>query len=133
KSDGWDDVLTVASTKKNVQIESLLTIGKFADTIKAGQEAFVDLSWRNIPVNGEYKLVVQLENWDVKPGICEVKTIDSFKKTDSMEVKLPVSKGIHSTEGCRFVAAFISKKKGWDDVYTIATSEKIVKIENDQE
>jgi len=133
KSDGWDDVLTVSSTSKDVSIEALLTIERYSDVVKAGQEAYVDLSWRDIPVNGEYKLVVQLENWDVKPGICEVKTLDSFKSDDSKEVRVLVPGSIRSAAGCRFVAAFISKKKGWDDVYTIATSEKTVKIVNDQE
>ena len=133
KSEGWDNALTVASSEKDVTIESLLMVKNYSRQVIAGENASVTLSWRDIPVDGEYKLVVQLENWDVKPGVCEVKTIDNFKQQEKKVIEVPVSKSIRSVENCRFVAAFISKRKAWDDVYALAATDKDVSINEKKE
>lgn len=128
KSAEWDDALVVVTTDKNVNVGSLLSITNAPKEVQAGSDVTVGVSWEGVPTNENYKLVVQLENWDVKPGICYVKEVTSFKGKDSQNVTISVPANARAVEGCRVVAAFISQTEGWNKVYSIDRTEKNIKI-----
>ncbi|MDP8217426.1 MAG: hypothetical protein P9M03_01740 [Candidatus Theseobacter exili] len=130
KTEGWDNALApVVSTEKDVMVGSMLRIEDYPKVVKAGTNAMVKLSWKKIPTKGDYKLIVQLENWDVKPGICYVTDLNSFKARESRTITVPVPANAKGVKECRFVAAFISTTTGWDDVFAMGRSNKEVTIE----
>ena len=128
KSVEWDDVLVVATTEKAINLGSLLNISNAPVEVQGGQEASVDVSWEGVPTNEGYKLVVQLENWDVKPGMLYLKEITSFQAKGSEKVKVSVPGNARAVAGCRFVAAFISSTEGWNKVFAVDRTEKNVSV-----
>ena len=130
KTEGWDDALSpVADTEKDVAVGSMLKITDYPKKVTPGTSAMVKLSWKKIPTKGDYKLIVQLENWDVKPGICYVSETSSFKGKETRVVSIPVPANAKNVQDCRFVAAFVSTTSGWDDVFAMARSDKDVAVE----
>ena len=129
KIDEWDDVLVVAETPKDISIGGLLDISGYPKIVQAGTTISFDVSWEGIPTNQDLKLVYQLENWDVKPGIVYYKEITNFKQKDSVTVELDVPQNARAAEGCRIVAAFISKTEGWNKTFTVARTEKSITLE----
>jgi hypothetical protein len=128
KSAEWDDVLVVAESQKNINVGSLLAIQDYPKEIQAGQDVTVDVAWEGVPTNENYKLVVQLENWDVKPGIVYLKEVTSFKAKDNQKVTISVPANARGANGCRLIAAFISQTEGWNKVFSIDRTEKDVTI-----
>ncbi|MDP3979870.1 MAG: hypothetical protein Q8Q33_00495 [Chlamydiota bacterium] len=133
KTDEWDDVFAVSETPKDVNIGGLLDISNYPKSVKAGTTVSVNVSWEGIPTNEDLKLVVQLENWDVKPGIVYYKEVNDFKTTGSMTLDISVPQNARDASGCRFVVAFISKTEGWGKTFTILRTDKDVSLEKASE
>ncbi|MDP8217784.1 MAG: hypothetical protein P9M03_03550 [Candidatus Theseobacter exili] len=129
KSSGWKDVLgPVESTPKNVTIRSLLKIDIYPRVVIAGSKPRIKVSWNSFPNKDNYKLLVQLENWSVKPGICYKREIQKFNDAGTGVVVLRVPSNAKAISNCRFVAAFLSKTRGWDDSLSTVRTEKDVAI-----
>jgi len=128
KSAEWDDVLVVSTTEKNVNVGSLLNIHDVPAEVNAGQDVNVGVSWDGVPTNEGYKLVVQLENWDIKPGILYMKEVTNFPAKGDQKVAITVPANAREAAGCRVVAAFISQTEGWNKVFSIDRTEKNIAI-----
>lgn len=128
KSAEWDDALIVTTTEKNVNLVSLLNIENAPTEVEAGKDVTVEVSWEGVPTDGSYKLIVQLENWDVKPGVVYAKEVAKFQSKESQIVTISVPADVRELSGCRYVAAFISQTEGWNKVFAIDRSEKNVTI-----
>lgn len=125
----WEDTLTVASTKKDVSILPLLEITAYDKRVKIGDKINVTVKWRNAPSKEAYKLIVQLENWDISPGFIASETIRIFGPTEERVVSINIPSDTTTLKNCRFVAAFVSNEKEWDDTYAVASTLKDVNIE----
>jgi hypothetical protein len=128
----WKNVLVMASTRKDVTVKGLLDVSEYPKSIKMGEVAQVKIEWEGLPKDlaKDYKIIVQLENCDVEPGIVVVEEVDTFDATGSSTVSLDVPADLTTdpVKGCRFVAAFVSRAKGWDDVFYMTTTSKDVEI-----
>jgi len=131
-SQEWKDMLCKTSTKKDVTVKGLLEISSYPKAIIQGEAAKVEVKLENLPkdLSTNYKLLVQLENWDVSPGIVVTGDVDSFESNGTSVVSLdvPADLTVDPVSGCRFVAAFVSRAKGWDDVFYMVTTDKDVAI-----
>lgn len=125
---GWDEVLVSDYTKKDIQIISLLQIINYPTTVYVGQQAEIRLTLENIPVSENYKLIIQLENWDVKPEVFVSSEITEFESTCTITTYLVIPNDVIAAKDCRFVAAYLSKTKGWADVLATAGTKKDVTV-----
>ncbi|MEW5693853.1 MAG: discoidin domain-containing protein, partial [Candidatus Hydrogenedentota bacterium] len=113
--------------EKDRSIKPILLILNYPKKIKAGSKIGVEVKWNNAPSQSDYKLLLQLENWDIKPGICFTKDIFSFESNGKQIFTLDIPLNIQA-EKCRILAAFISKEKAWEDVYYMTATIKDVNI-----
>lgn len=88
-----------------------------------GQPVTVTVAWGDIPTDGRYKLIVQLENKLLKPDVyyAVVDILDySMTGTRSITLVVPITvSGVSNAfprYGARFVTAFISTIDEWDDI-----------------
>lgn len=127
---GWDDTLTAAETEKNIEIISdfKFVILEYPTLVNKGSVAKVKVAWANVKVSKNYKLIVQLENWAEKPGFAYVTEIENFKSTDEMVIEVKIPPQAKPSKNCRFVAAFISKRKFWNDVFAVISTPNEVEI-----
>lgn len=130
KAKGWDDTLTVAETEKNIEIISgfKFAVLEYPTLVNRGSVAKVKISWANVTAGKDYKLIIQLENWGEKPGFAYVTNIEDFKPTDEITVSIKIPPEAKPSKNCRFVAAFISKKKFWNDVFAVVSAPSDVEI-----
>lgn len=130
KAKGWDETLTTAETEKNIEIVSdfKFAILEYPTLVNKGSVAKVRISWTNVTAGKDYKLIVQLENWGEKPGFAYVTNIADFKPTDEMTISIKIPPEAKPSKNCRFVAAFISKKKFWNDVFAVLSTPSDVEI-----
>lgn len=105
-----------------------LTISDYPKQIQPGEVVKFKVSWSDVPVGKDYKLIAQLENKDVEPPIFIIKEILNFKSSDTIYVTLDIPKTITLGSGYKFLAAFISKKKGWDGTLIASSTFKDVEI-----
>lgn len=89
-------------------------------TAYAGRSVDVGVAWRNLPVNtsDNYKLIVQIENWDVKPGVFYQSVFTNFDPAGALTMTLDIDPDqvltpTHAITGARYVAAFISRQCDW--------------------
>ncbi len=127
---GWDDTLAIAETDKNIAIISdfKFAILEYPTLVNKSSVVKIKIAWANVTIGKDYKLVVQLENWGEKPGFAYVTNIENFKPTDEVIVEVKVPAGARPSKNCRFVAAFISKKKLWKDVFAVVSTPSEVEI-----
>lgn len=128
KEKNWEDTLVSNGTKRDVVVEPILAIKSYPKTVEAGKPAEVEIAWNGAPDKETYKILVQLENWDVKPGIVISKDLTEFEPNGTAKVALDVPLDSKLVKGCRFLVTFLSKTKAWDDVYTLTTTPKDVEI-----
>jgi hypothetical protein len=104
-------------------------------TAYAGRSVDVAVAWRNLPAGAEggYKLVVQLENWDVSPGVVYWREFADFGTEGALTVTLDVPAQVltytRPIGGARYVAAFISRSVGWSDTLTMTATPKSATIQ----
>lgn len=122
---GLTSYVIFAKNTDPIQKESVKIIN-YSNLIKVGGSADIEVAWDEIPIDKGYKLRVQLENWDVNPGICIVKDITDFAAKGTMVVSLKIPSDIRATKGLRFIAAFISKDEEWKNTLCMATTKKDV-------
>ncbi len=127
---GWDDVLCMTATSKDVSIKGLLEILDYPKLIFRGESAQVKVEWRGLPegMSKDYRLLVQLENWDIEPGVVITQEIKEFESEGDHVVSLDIPEGLNPVSSCSFVAAFLSRSRGWDDVFYIVRTDKDVEI-----
>ncbi len=127
---GWDETLTAAETAKDIEIVSdfKFAILEYPTLVNKGSAVKVKISWANVMAGKDYKLIVQLENWGEKPGFAYVASIENFKPTDEMVVTIKVPPEAKPSKNCRFVAAFVSKKRSWSDVFAVVSTPNDVEI-----
>lgn len=120
KKKGWDDVFITSDNVKDVEIGSpyKIEIVQYPKAVYRGSKAFVILSWKNIPVKSDYKIIAQLENKNVKPNVFVVNEIINFNSEDKKTITMHIPKNIKLGGGYRFVAAVLSKTKEWDGALT---------------
>ena len=130
KSKAWDDCVASNGTEKVVTVTNGLAfeIADSPKTVSKGSTVQVKLSWKGIKSGNGYKLIVQLENWDMKPGFAYVTTADDFKADEERTFTIKIPADAPAATGGRFVAAFISKTSEWKDVYAISQTSKDVEI-----
>lgn len=130
KAKAWDDVLTTADTGSTVMIVSdfKFTLDEYPRLVCRGETVKVKVSWKGIKAVKGYKLIVQLENWQIQPGFAYMARIDDFGTEGESEVSIKVPKSAPDVKYCRFVAAFISKEKNWQDAYAITATPNEVDI-----
>ena len=114
--------------EKSKGVKQPLEISMYPREVGAGTDISVDVEWSNAPSDKDYKLIVQFENWDLSPGVCHVVTVDKFSERGKRTVKVNVPNNTPKIEGYRFVAAFISRSKNWDDTKMVITTEKDVEV-----
>lgn len=130
KTKGWEETLTAAETAKDIEIMSdfKFAILEYPTLVNKGSVVKVRISWANVMAGKDYKLIVQLENWGEKPGFAYVTNIENFKPTDEMVVTIKVPPEARLSKNCRFVAAFVSKKRLWSDVFAVVSTPNEVEI-----
>lgn len=130
KAKGWEDTLTSVETEKNIEVmsEFKFAIVEYPTLVNKGSVVKVKISWANVMAGKDYKLIVQLENWGEKPGFAYITNIENFKPTDEMVITIKVPPEAKPSKNCRFVAAFISKKKFWSDVFAVVSTPNDVEI-----
>jgi len=86
----------------------------------AGRSVEVDIEWCNLPASAyqDYNLIVQIENWDIDPGIVYWHDLTEFAPAGHFTVTLDIDPEhtlvyTQPVTGSRYVAAFISKTDGW--------------------
>ena len=101
----------------------------------AGHVVDVAVAWRNLPLDADqqYDLIVQLENWDVEPGVYYQRRLSAFDSagTLTMTLDIPNAVATHTQPlaGSRYVAAFVSKVCDWCDVLTMDASPQTITIQ----
>lgn len=128
KSKMWAEILAMAETKKEITVGAFLEIKSYPKSIMRGDLVEINLEWNKIPKSSDYKLVVQLENWDVSPSILITTELEDFQSEGEAAVLLTVPKELSQAANCRFTAAFISKIKGRDDTFCIFRTPKDVTL-----
>lgn len=130
KSKNWSDTFAVAETDKNIVISRAfrLSIVEFPKSVKKGSNVKVKVSWKDVTAGKDYKVIVQLENWDEKPGFAYAATIEDVKASGEAVVEIKIPLGAKPAKNCNFTAAFISKTKNWNDTFSVVTTEKDVEI-----
>ncbi len=131
KSKAWDDCIASNGTDKVVTVNSAFKfdITESPVTVNKGSTAKVKLSWKDVKVStSNYKLVVQIENWEAKPGFAYVTTITDFKPAEERVVEIKIPADAPSAKDCRFVAAFISASTDWKDVHAVVATPKDVEV-----
>lgn len=128
KTKFWSDIQAMTATKKEITVGAFLKIESYPKIVLRGELAQINLGWNKIPKSGNYKLVVQLENWDVTPSILVTSELEDFESEGNATVLVSVPKELSQASNCRFTAAFISKIKGWDDTFCVFKSTKDVSI-----
>ncbi len=120
----WDDILYTADTGSAVEIVSdfKFALHEYPTLVSRGEIVKVKVGWKGIKADKRYKLIVQLENWQVKPGFAYVSRIDDFGPEGEAELTIKVPESAPEAKACRFVAAFISKEKNWQDAYAITAT-----------
>ncbi len=111
--------------------EPVINIIDYPEEVVAGEDAQFTLKWNDIPENSKYILIVQLENWDIKPAVCIRKDITSYKARDTKKITLEIPPGTTLSpikEGFRFVAAFLSRGKEWEETLCVAATPKDVNL-----
>ncbi|MDP8218091.1 MAG: hypothetical protein P9M03_05140, partial [Candidatus Theseobacter exili] len=93
-----------------------LVIDDYPTVVKAGETVDVVVAWNSVSVKKGYVLRLQLENWDVEPGICVVQDEEKYSSVGSVVMSMKIPGNTPSAKGCRFMVAFLSKSDGWDDV-----------------
>ncbi len=115
-ANGWGDVLAGEWSLEDVEIAEnpylpVVRIASYPTTVYKGDCVDVYVSWTNIPANGSYKLLVQLEN--PSNGLLVTTEITN---PAAYAAGYPVSICVGETSnslGGRFIAAFISSTSGW--------------------
>ena len=126
----WDDVLISTDTGNVITILSdfKFTIDEYPRLVWKGETAQLKISWKGVKASRDYKLIVQLENWQIKPGFAYVVRIDDFGTEGERTVNIKVPDFSPEVKNCRFVAAFISKVKNWEDLFAITSTPYDVEI-----
>jgi hypothetical protein len=131
KAKNWDDCIASNSTDKVITVNSAFKfdIVESPATISKGSSAKLKVSWKDVKISpSNYKLIVQIENWDAKPGFAYVATITGFKPTEDRIVEIKIPADAPSAKNCRFVAAFISVATDWKDVYAVVATPKDIEV-----
>ena len=131
KSKNWDDCVASNGTDKVVSVNSSfkLEIADFPKTVNRGSTVKVKVVWKDVKVNpANYKLLVQLENWDSQPGFAYVSNIADFKSSGEQVVDIKIAPDAPAAKDCRFVAAFISKSAEWKDAFAVTATPKEVEV-----
>ena len=131
RTKGWDDVLTTADTGNVVEIVSDFSfkIDEYPSMVVAGETVKVKITWKGIRVSEkDYKLIVQLENWQANPQFAYVTRIEGFGPEGKAEANIKVPAHLPATKNCRFVAAFISREKNWQDMFTMTATPNEVEV-----
>lgn len=130
KSKNWSDTFAVAETEKNIRISPAFkfSIVESPKIVKRGSNVKVKVSWKDVGIGKGYKLVVQLENCEEKPGFAYAAAIEDVKPSDEAVVEIKIPLTAKPAKNCNFTAAFISKTKNWGDIFTAVTTEKDVEI-----
>lgn len=130
KSKGWGDMLVSNGTENNIAVSSnfKFEITEFPRSVSKGSTAKVKVSWQGVTVGKEYKLIVQLENWNASPGFGYLTTIEDFKAADERTVDIQIPSNAAPAKNCRWLAAFISKTKGWSDVVATAATKDDIEV-----
>ena len=130
KSRDWSDTFAVAETEKNIVISPAFkfSIVESPKSVTRGSNVKVKVSWKDVTAGKDYKLIVQLENCDEKPGFAYAATIEDVKSSGEAVVGIKIPPSAKPAKNCNFTAAFISKTKNWGDAFTIVTTGKDVEI-----
>ena len=130
KSKAWDDCAASSGTDKAVTVNSKLRfeITEYPKTVNKNSTVKIKVAWNDLKAVSDYKMIVQLENWDLQPGLSYVATLDNVdpQGEQAFDIKIPADAPI--TGGCRFVAALISKTAEWKDVFIAVNTPKEVEI-----
>jgi len=126
----WDDVLTTTDSGTLVSIVSdfKFTIDEYPTFVVKGETVNVKVSWKGVKPGKGYKLIVQLENWQTKPGFAYVTTVVDFGAEGEKTISIKVPDSAPVVGKCRFVAAFISREKNWNDLFAMTTTPYDVEI-----
>ena len=103
-------------------------ITEYPKTVNKNSTVKIKVAWNDLKAVSDYKMIVQLENWDLQPGLSYVATLDNVdpQGEQAFDIKIPADAPI--TGGCRFVAALISKTAEWKDVFIAVNTPKEVEI-----
>jgi hypothetical protein len=104
---------------------------EYPTKVSAGETIKVKVSWKNVPTDKDYILRTQLEDWEAKPPVCVVKDTSITMANGENVVTLTIPKAIGATNTAKFVAAFISKTKNWDDTLISTGTENNVALSSD--
>lgn len=131
KAKNWDDCIASSSTDKVITVNSAFKfdIVESPKAVNKGSTAKLKVSWKDVKISpSNYKLIVQIENWDAKPGFAHVATITDFKPTEDRIIEIKIPADAPSAKDCRFVAAFISVATDWKDVYAVVSTPKDIEV-----
>ncbi|MDP3981429.1 MAG: LamG domain-containing protein [Chlamydiota bacterium] len=131
KTQGWGDVQAAADTPANVEVlpalAPSLNIVSYPTVVTAGTSIQVELQWQDLNPDG-YKIVVQLENWNVQPAILYLSEVTGFASSGSQSVTIQIAPDSNTASGCRFVAAVLSQSQGWGDVQAAFDTQANVEV-----
>ena len=130
KSKAWDDCVASNGTDKVVAVNSKLKfeIAEYPKTVNKNSTAKIKVAWNDLKAGSSYKMIVQLENWDLQPGLSYVATLDNVEPRGEQAFDIKIPADAPTTGGCRFVAALISKTDEWKDVFIAVNTPKEVEI-----
>ena len=130
KTSVWDDVLTTADSGTLVSVVSdfKFTIDEYPTFVVRGETVNLKVSWKGVKLGKGYKLILQLENWQIKPGFAYVVTVADFGAEGEKTISIKIPDSAPEASKCRFVAAFISREKNWNDLFAMTTTPYDVEI-----
>ena len=119
ETEGWSDVQCAFNTPADVQVlppaEPEIEILSYDPVVNAGGQAQVEIRWNNLIPEG-YKILVQIDNWNVTPAILHMTEITGFEANGTRTVTLDIGADTNTSGGCQYVAAVLSETEGWSDV-----------------
>lgn len=126
--DDYQKTVKAAVLEKAKGVKQPLEFNSYPKQVKAGSTVQVEVEWTRAPSDADYKLLVQLENWDLKPGVCEVVSVDKYEPKGKKVIQVKIPDNAPKVDGYRFVAAFINKMKQWNDAPLVIMTPKDVEV-----
>ena len=122
-----ESINTVLMEEDKTGETKTLRFVEYPSVVRPGESVFVTVEWNNAPPAAEYDLVVQIENLDMLPPVFKASLVENYPASGKKTVIVIIPEDIPRFEGYRFVAAFISKTKGWDDMYAVTNTARNVR------
>ncbi|MFA5336580.1 MAG: hypothetical protein WC324_06650 [Candidatus Omnitrophota bacterium] len=105
-----------------------VSVLEYPKMVAPGEDVNVKVSWNGVPLDKDYVIRVQLEDWEAKPPVCSFKDFPISQASGEMVASLPVASNAGGTTSGKFVVAALSKSKAWDDCIASTATDKVITV-----